>query len=203
MQISSPQLIHSTHSDQLGWKNARTTAETIGADSATLPPPRLSSLSSLAECPRQKSVAAPASHFRPKQDMIAFVERIDELKERGLPVSEEAVISLLHMVERKLFQVELCQLPEPKRSGMPSRRLIVRHVLQHEAVKRCQLVDDDSRTACNAAADVARFLAEFEALLGTIVHVTVAPAGCDKLCFGLCEEKPLACHWLRWQQGLA
>jgi hypothetical protein len=148
-------------------------------------------------------VAAPASHFRPKQDTIAVVERIDELKERGLPVSEVAVISLLHMVERKFLQVELCRLPEPKRSGMQSQRLIVRDVLPHEAVKRCGLADADSRTACNAAADVARFLAELEALLGTIVHVTVAPAACDKLCFGLCEEKPLACHWLRWQQGLA
>jgi hypothetical protein len=178
-------------------------AETVGADKATLPPPKLSSLSSRAECPRQKSVAAPASHFRPKQDMIAVVERIDELKERGLPISEVAVISLLYMVKRKFLQVELCQLPEPKRLGMQSQRLIVRNVPQHKARKRCQLADDDSRTVCNAAADVARSLAEFEALLGTIVHVTVAPAGCDKLCFGLCKENPLACHWLRWQQGLA
>jgi hypothetical protein len=204
LQILSPQLIHNTHPDRLRWSNAKVAAEKVGADLPALPPPKLSSLYSPAECPPAKIGGCDGlAPFRPEQDMTAVVERIDELKERGLPVSEVAVRSLLYVVEHKLHQVELCQLPEPKRLSIQSRRLIIREVLQRTAVKKHQLADRGGRTARDAAADVARSLAEFEALLGTIVHVTVAPARCDKLCFGLCAENPLTCHWLRWQQALA
>jgi hypothetical protein len=130
LQILSPQLIHNTHPDRLRWSNAKMAVEKVGADLPAFPPPKLSSLSSPAECP-------------------------------------------------------------PAKIGGCA------------AVKKCQVADHDGRTVCNAAADVARSLAEFEALLGAIVHVTVTPARCDKLCFGLCAENPLTCYWLRWQQAPA
>jgi hypothetical protein len=92
--------------------------------------------------------------------------------------------------------------PPPKLSSSPSRaECPPAKIGGCAAVKRHQLTDHG--TACNAAADMARSLAELEALLGAIVHVTAAPARCDKLCVGLCAENPLTCDWLRWQQALA